>query len=307
MAATEQATAPAPAALDGRPCVVCRTPVRVALAAWSARCSACGTWTSDLGLAINEQTTHATTETEIDPATRAVGLERLRRENFRQVLDRLGALRPLAGARVLDVGCAHGWFLEEAAARGARPVGVEPELEVAAAPRSRGLDVRVGWFPDVLAAGETFDAITFNDVLEHIPDVGATLDACARVLAPGGILSVNIPSADGLGYRVARVGARVGLRGPYERFWQHGLPSPHQHYFTRASLARLVADRGFVVEQVAALSAITHDGLWERVHTFRRPSPASVASFAALWAAVPVLNRPRNSDIVLLLARRAAQ
>ena len=94
------------------------------------------------------------------------------------------------------------------------------------------------------------------------------------------------------------------VRGPFERFWQHGLPSPHCHYFTKAGLARILADTGFAVEQIEALSAISRAGLWDRVHTFRRPSPASGAAFAALWVASPVLNRRRNSDIVLALARR---
>jgi hypothetical protein len=41
------------------------------------------------------------------------------------------------------------------------------------------------------------------------------------------------------------------------------------------------------------------DGLWERVHTFRSRTPASIG---ALYAAAPILNRPVQSDIVLLLA-----
>jgi SAM-dependent methyltransferase len=278
--------------------------VRVAIVDWAARCPECGTWASNLEPAINEQTTDVTTDTEIDAAARVVGLEQLRRENFRRVLDRIGALVPLSGARLLDIGSAHGWFLEEAAARGARATGVEPDEDVAAGPLGKGLDVRPGYFPDVVWESETFDVVTFNDVLEHIPNAGATLDACERALRPGGVISINIPSADGLGYRVAGAAARIGMRGPFERFWQHGLPSPHCHYFTRASLARLLGDRGFAVEEVDALSAISRRGLWERVHTFRRTSPASVVSFAALWAAAPVLNRPRNSDIVLALARR---
>ncbi len=165
--------------------------------------------------------------------------------------------------------------------------------------------MRTGYFPDVVPESGAFDVVTFNDMLEHIPDVRGTLEACARVLRPGGVLSINIPtSADGLGYRVAAGLARLGMRGPFERFWQHGLPSPHCHYFTRTSLARLIADSGFRVEEVDALTAIRRPGLWERVHTFRRTSPASVASFAALWAAAPVLNRSRNSDIALALGRR---
>jgi SAM-dependent methyltransferase len=303
VAAGKPAFASKPLPLAGRPCVVCATPVRVTIVDWAARCPGCGTWTSSLEPAINVQTTHVTTATEIDATARVVGLEQLRRENFRHILDRIGTLVPLAGARLLDVGSAHGWFLEEAAAHGARATGVEPEDEVAAEPLSRGLDVRSGYFPDALSESETFDVVTFNDVLEHIPNVRETLGACARVLRPGGVIGINIPSADGLGYRVACAAARAGIRGPFERFWQHGLPSPHCHYFTRAGLARLLVDSGFAVEEVDALSAISRRGLWDRVHTFRRTSPASVASFAALWAAAPLLNRPRHSDIVLALGR----
>jgi len=292
--------------LAGRRCLVCGAPLRVSTIEWAARCPECGTWGSSLEPAINKQTTHATTDTEIDTTARVIGLEQLRRENFRCVLDRLGTLMPLEGARLLDVGSAHGWFLEEAAARGAQAIGVEPDDDVAAAPLARGLDVRVGYFPDVVERTESFDVITFNDVLEHIPNARETLAACAGVLRPGGVISINIPSADGLGYRVASTAARLGMQGPFERFWQHGLPSPHCHYFTRASLARLLSDSGFAVEGVDALSAITREGLWERVHTFRKTSPASVASFAALWAAAPILNRPRNCDIVLALARAPA-
>jgi 2-polyprenyl-3-methyl-5-hydroxy-6-metoxy-1,4-benzoquinol methylase len=276
----------------------------MAITEWAARCPRCGTWASSLEPEINARNEHVTTGTEIDTEARIAGLERLRRENFRDVLDRIGALVPLSGARLLDVGSAHGWFLEEASARGVRATGVEPEEDVAAGPLSRGLDVRCGYFPDALDEEETFDVITFNDVLEHIPDARATLAACARLLRPGGVLSINIPNADGLGYRVAGAAARVGVHGPFERFWQYGLPSPHCHYFTRAGLARLVEDNGFAVEEIGALSAISRDGLWERVHTFRRTTPASVAGFAALWVAAPALNRPRNSDIVLMLALR---
>jgi 2-polyprenyl-3-methyl-5-hydroxy-6-metoxy-1,4-benzoquinol methylase len=245
-----------------------------------------------------------TTGTRIDHSARATGLEHLRRDNFRRALERIEELAPLAGARVLDIGCAHGWFLEEAIARGAEATGVEPEEEMAAGAATRGLEVRTGFFPDVVPESGAFDLITFNDVFEHIPDVRATLEACLRVLRPGGVISINSPTADGLGYRAATAGARLGVRGPFERFWQHGLPSPHCHYFTRESLARLLSESGFSVEGVHPLVSISRTGLWERVHTFRRTSPASVAGFAALWAAAPLLNRPGNSDIVLALARR---
>src|SRR5205085_2717480 len=142
------------------------------------------------------------------------------------------------------------------------------------------------------------------DVLEHIPDVDEALAACARVLRPGGVLSVNIPSATGLGYRIAVALARIGIRGPYLRVWQHGLPSPHAHYFTPEALARLVECHGLRVSRTMALSPIRREGLWARVHTVSRPSVGSIANFLALWIGAPALRRAGESDIVLLLAQR---
>ncbi len=284
--------------------MVCGVSVVPKVQPWTARCPSCGTWTSDLAVEINQHNRHIDSAVEIDTDARVVGLEALRKRNFTDILDGIEALRPLGDARLLDVGSAHGWFLDAALERGCTVTGAEPEAAVAAEPLARGLDVRVGYFPDVVRAGEQFDVITFNDVLEHIPDAGATVEACLEHLAPGGVLSINIPNADGLGYHAASALARVGVTGPYRRFWQQGLPSPHQHYFPRAALARLVTECGFEVRGLTPLTSILRDGLWERVHTFRRVSPASVASFIALFAAAPMLNRPSRSDIVLLLAQR---
>jgi SAM-dependent methyltransferase len=281
-------------------CVVCAAAPRQRVAPWTSRCPRCGTWRGDLQPAINAQT-----ENLLKEDVRAVGLEQLRQRNFRAIVGRLERQRPLTGAKVLDVGCAHGWFLEAVTAAGADAVGVEPDAEMAAVARSAGHEVLEGMFPDVVEGRGPFDVIAFNDVLEHIPDVRGALGACHRLLQPGGLLSINIPSADGIAFRVGRGLARVGVEGPYRRLWQHGLPSPHVHYFPSRALAALVAEHGFEVEAVDALSSIVRDGLWERVHAYGKVTPASVAQFGALWLAAPILDDPRWSDIVHVVAVRA--
>ena len=239
---------------------------------------------------------------EVESETRIAGYEKLRRATSRTILGRLARHQRLRGARVVDVGSAYGWFLDEAAAAGAEAIGIEPDPHVAE--RSTGT-VRVGRFPDALQDGDRFDTIAFNDVLEHIPDVRGALRACALHLVPGGLLSVNIPTADGLAFRVACLLVRMGVRGPYERVWQRGLASPHLHYLPTNALVRLVADCGFEIVAVEPLPAITREGLWQRVHTVRRPGPASVFAFVALFLASGVLNRPGCNDIVHVIARRA--
>lgn len=129
-----------------------------------------------------------------------------------------------------------------------------------------------GFFPDVLGADERVDAICFNDVLEHIPDVRLALTACYRHLSPGGLLSINIPNSRGLVYRVALLARRLAMRGLFDRLWQVGLPSPHLWYFDEAGISALCAAAGMKPVFAGRLPSLTRRGLWERAHEDRRPS-----------------------------------
>jgi 2-polyprenyl-3-methyl-5-hydroxy-6-metoxy-1,4-benzoquinol methylase len=239
----------------------------------------------------------------IDPDARIRGLRQLREENNARILDELAALSPLNDKRLLDVGSAHGWFVLEAGRRGMVAEGIEPEEAMVDYARAHGATIRHGYFPTGLDEDECLDVIAFNDVLEHIPDAEATIRACASSLRPGGLLSINVPTASGLAYRAATCLARLGMRRPYRRLWQFGFPSPHTHYFTPRALTLLLEREGFEISRISALPSIRREGLWARVHTASRPSPLSVLSFAALWLAAPLLASPRHSDIVLVIAR----
>lgn len=211
----------------------------------------------------------------------------------------------MAGMRLLDVGSAHGWFVQAASARGAHATGVEPDAEVAAAATEAvAHEVRVGYFPDVLGDDETFDLISFNDVLEHLPDPMAALTAVRRHLVPGGLLTINIPSASGLLFRLSRLLSVLGVKSPYARLWQVGLPSPHLWFFTRDSLTALAGRCGFDVAFTQSLPTVTRSGLWQRIHLDRRPGPVTVAAFGLVWLTAPLLNTTRFSDIMLLVCTK---
>lgn len=90
----------------------------------------------------------------------------------------------------------------------------------------RGLPVRPGYFPDALTPDESFDAIVFNDVIEHIPDIASALDACNARLSENGLLVLNLPNSRGFFYRLSKIFARLGWRNPFNRLWQKDLPSP---------------------------------------------------------------------------------
>ena len=110
-------------------------------------------------------------------------------ERLRQLAELCG---PLAGRRVLDLGCGMGGLVVALRRAGARAVGHEPNRAYGAICALRaaryGLDL-----PFVAATGEalpfrdaSFDLVTCLDVLEHADDLDATLGEIARVLAPGG-------------------------------------------------------------------------------------------------------------------------
>ena len=108
--------------------------------------------------------------------------------------------RPLDGRTALDVGCGAGLLTEPLARLGARVSGFDasPELiDVArwhAAAMGLDIDYRAG---DVQELEGRFDLITCMEVIEHVADPAAFVQALARRLAPGGLLVLSTPNATG--------------------------------------------------------------------------------------------------------------
>jgi 2-polyprenyl-6-hydroxyphenyl methylase/3-demethylubiquinone-9 3-methyltransferase len=102
--------------------------------------------------------------------------------------------RPLEALRVLDVGCGAGLLCEPFAGLGARVTGVDAAEKNIAAARLHAaaaglrIDYRVGEPMHALSAGERFDLVLLLEVVEHVDDFTALVDAAARHVAPGGLL-----------------------------------------------------------------------------------------------------------------------
>ncbi len=194
------------------------------------------------------------------------GLETLRRRNFTKLCNRLSKNYILTGKRLLEVGCAEGWFLEEAKNRGMIVSGIEPSIPHAEISRNKGFEVITDFFPeDIYKFGE-FDFIVFNDVFEHLPDPKAAIKRCEELLAPGGVLVINLPSNHGFFYLLASLLARIGRNTLQERLWQKGFPSPHLSYFNPIALIRFI-DRHtrFRHKDTFSLDTLDSDGLEVRI------------------------------------------
>ena len=126
---------------------------------------------------------------------------------------------PLAGARVLDVGCGGGLLSEALARAGAQATAIDLAPELVKVARLHGLEsgVQVDYqvkAVEVLAEERPggFDAVTCMEMLEHVPDPAAIIAACARLLRPGGRLYLSTLNRTPAAFALAIVGAEYVAR-----------------------------------------------------------------------------------------------
>jgi SAM-dependent methyltransferase len=274
-------------------CDVCRALMRPDLIPETYRCEACGFLKSFFPIEINKAS-------RIDETARETALKPLRTRSFQTILDDIARDAP-PPASVLDVGSAHGWFMEEAERRGYSVTGIELDSEIAA--RAKGNVVR-GFFPQ--AAPGHYDIITFNDVFEHLPDPAKMMRAVAERLTPNGRAIINLPVSDGLIFRITRLAARLGLCGPLERMWQKGLPSPHLSYFSPHTLQRLAEANGLTLIRAMQLPSIQLRGLWQRIMYDRGMSRLRGVVLYVASLGLFTLARVGPSDIQYFIFKRQA-
>ncbi|HEV2784431.1 MAG TPA: methyltransferase domain-containing protein [Actinophytocola sp.] len=118
-------------------------------------------------------------------------LQEARHRPLRRAL--LGALAPLSGVRLLDVGCGVGLLLREAADRGAWIAGVDAAAELLEVARWAlpDADLRVG-MPEALPYDNgRFDVVTACHALRYADDQPAALAELVRVVRPGGRVAIG--------------------------------------------------------------------------------------------------------------------
>lgn len=141
------------------------------------------------------------------------------RVHVAHLVERLPVLlqRPLAGLRVIDVGCGAGLVSEPISRTGAAVIGIDAaERNVLVAQRharSSGAPVEYRHaLPEELAdRSGTFDVVLSLEVVEHVADLPAFLEAVARLVAPGGVLVIGTLNRTFRSFAKAIVGAEYVL------------------------------------------------------------------------------------------------
>ena len=160
----------------------------------------------------------------------------------------------LRGARVADIGCGGGLLSEALAGEGADVVGIDMAEQVIEVARlhllesGRHVDYR-RMSAEALAEAEpgAFDVVTCMELIEHVPDPAALIDACARLLKPGGQLFVSTLNRTPLAFFAAIVGAeyvfRLLPRGTHQ----------YARFLRPSELRRMVEASGLALRDIAGL------------------------------------------------------
>jgi SAM-dependent methyltransferase len=163
--------------------------------------------------------------------------ERFFRRNFQL---RLRALKPFLDPtrhrRLLEIGSAYGFFLAEVRPHFAHVEGIDiTDAGVRAARERFGLDVVQADFLAHDYGARKFDVVCLWDTIEHLRAPHEYVEKIARLTEPGALLCITTADADSFNAR---------LRG---RQWRMIHPPTHLHYFSTATLARLLDNYGFEV------------------------------------------------------------
>lgn len=150
-----------------------------------------------------------------------------------RVIEKVRRLGP--DDRLLDVGCSYGGFLRVAREdRGCATAGIDmDEGSIADAVDRDVTEYRTGRLVDADFAPESFTAITFFESLEHHSEPIAALKKAHALLAPGGLIAVEVPNWGGLWRRVFRTA------------WLPLLIPQHLFHFTPKTLAAALREAGF--------------------------------------------------------------
>jgi 2-polyprenyl-6-hydroxyphenyl methylase / 3-demethylubiquinone-9 3-methyltransferase len=185
----------------------------------------------------------------------------------------------IAGKAVLDVGCGGGILTEAMARDGATVTGID--LSEKALGVARLHQIESGAVVDYrLTAAEdfademphAFDIVTCMELLEHVPDPGSTIAACAKLVRPGGRVVFSTINRNAKAYALAIVGAEyvLGLlpRGTHD--YQRFLKPSEIAAFARAAGLETHSVIGMTYNPLTKAYRLEADTSVNYIMTFRR-------------------------------------
>lgn len=176
--------------------------------------------------------------------------ERGRRLASDKILSRI--MKYKDSGKLLDIGCANGFFLDQAKKKGFAVQGVELSEWAAQYAREKlQLDVFQGTLSEAAFPDGSFDVVVMLDVIEHLVDPKEMLLEIRRILKRDGILYISTPNIASFMSRILQA-----------RWW--GINKYHLYYFSKQTLERMLDACGFKVRKYLPHLRIFSVNYWAR-------------------------------------------
>jgi len=191
-------------------------------------------------------------------------------------------IAPLAGRSVLDIGCGGGILADSMARKDAHVLGIDLSTRALRVAQLHALEAQTPKVDyrevsaEVLALEmpQAFDTVTCMEMLEHVPDPGSVVKACASLVKPGGWVFFSTLNRTPKSFLFAIVGAEYILdllpRGTHE-YAKMIRPSELAAYTRRAGL-ELLHTRGMGYNPITKRYAMTDNTDVNYLFACRRPA-----------------------------------
>lgn len=185
--------------------------------------------------------------------------EKGRRISASATLGMLARLAPKKG-RLLDIGCAAGFLLDEAKKDTWEAYGLELSGWAASHAQEKfGLNVTTVPLHKANFARNFFDCVVMKDVIEHLTNPKDVLISIRDILKPEGILCITTPNITSLPSKILRA-----------KWW--GINQFHLYYFSRASLKEMLSAAGFDIIKCRSSTRTFSLNYWvERFREYNEP------------------------------------
>jgi 2-polyprenyl-6-hydroxyphenyl methylase / 3-demethylubiquinone-9 3-methyltransferase len=173
-------------------------------------------------------------------------------------------LKPLAGLRVLDLGCGGGLLSEPLHRMGAELVSIDASEDGIRAAREHAqangleMDYRCTTAEELVVAGEKFDIVVAMEIIEHVADVDGFVDTCCALVKSGGLFFAATLNRTPKSYALAIVGAEYLLR------WVPRGTHDWRRFVRPSELARGLRRNGLKTDKVTGVTLDIASGEWRQ-------------------------------------------